>query len=111
MSAIPSFTSSLDAMNVTPGPSAASAAELARRGKTHATAVSFEATFLTSMLQTMFKGVTTSPPFGGGEGEDMWKSFLSEAMAKDMAKRGGIGVSRSVEREMLKLQGLTEAPQ
>jgi peptidoglycan hydrolase FlgJ len=92
----------------TAGPAGASAAELARRGQIHATAQKFEASFLTSMLQTMFQGVTTAPPFGGGPGEDMWKSFLAEAMAKDMARRGGVGVASSVEREMLKLQGLSE---
>jgi len=93
----------------TAGPAATSAAELARRGQIHATAQKFEASFLTSMLQTMFQGVTTAPPFGGGPGEDMWKSFLAEAMAKDMARRGGVGVAASVEREMLKLQGLSDA--
>ncbi|HVN02748.1 MAG TPA: rod-binding protein [Caulobacteraceae bacterium] len=112
MSAIPSFTSPVDPASLTPGPNAMSAAELARRGKTHETAVSFEASFLSTVLQTMFQGVdTSSPPFGGGPGEDMWKSFMAEAMAKDMARRGGIGVSKAVEREMLKLQGLSEAPQ
>ena len=91
---------------------ASSAAELAKRGQIHQTAQNFEASFLTTMLQTMFQSVSTSPPFGGGEGEDMWKSFLGEAMAKQMARRGGIGVSNAVEKEMLKLQGLTEsAPQ
>jgi Rod binding domain-containing protein len=95
----------------TAGPAATSAAELARRGQIHDTAQKFEASFLTSMLQTMFKSVSTAPPFGGGPGEDMWKSFLAEAMAKNMARRGGIGVSASVEREMLKLQGLKDAAQ
>ena len=101
---LPSFDASLASQ----GPAAASAAEMAKRGKAHETAISFEASFLSSMFQTMFKSVTTSAPFGGGEGEDMWKSFLAEQMAKQVAKRGGIGISKSVEREMLKLQGLTE---
>ena len=57
----------------------------------------------------MFASVPTDSEFGGGVGEDMWKSFLAEAVAKTAAKRGGVGVSRAVEREMLKLQGLTEA--
>ncbi|HEX3915977.1 MAG TPA: rod-binding protein [Caulobacteraceae bacterium] len=100
---------SLDVASTTPAPAPTSAAELARRGQIHQTAQKFEASFLTSMVQTMFKSVSTSPPFGGGEGEDMWKSFLAEAMAKQMASRGGVGISNSVEREMLKLQGLTEA--
>jgi Rod binding domain-containing protein len=99
-----------DAALATQGQTATSAAELAKRGKTHQSAVNFEASFLSTMFQTMFKSVPTSAPFGGGEGEEMWKSFLAEQMAKQVAKRGGIGISRSVEREMLKLQGLTETP-
>jgi len=111
MSSISLPPPALDAALASQGQTAVSAAELARRGHTHQTAVSFEASFLSSMFQTMFKSVTTSAPFGGGEGEDMWKSFLAEQMAKQVSKRGGIGISKSIEREMLKLQGLTEAPQ
>lgn len=102
---------SFDASLATPGPTPMSAAELAKRGAAHKSAVSFEASFLSTVFQTMFQSVKTSEPFGGGPGEDMWKSFLAEQMAKQVAKRGGIGVSSSVEREMLKLQGLSETPQ
>jgi flagellar protein FlgJ len=94
----------------TQGVTAANAAELAKRGQIHKTAQGFEASFLTTMFQTLFSSVPTDQTFGGGAGEDMWKGFLAEAMAKETAKRGGIGVSRAVEREMLKLQGLTETP-
>lgn len=108
MSALSVLAPQVDA---TAAPTATSAAELARRGQIHATAQKFEASFLTTVLQTMFQSVSTAPPFGGGEGEDMWKSFLAESMAKSMAQRGGIGVANSVEREMLRLQGLSDAPQ
>ena len=37
----------------------------------------------------------------------MWKSFLTDAMAKQTVKRGGIGLSDTVAKEMLKLQGLS----
>jgi Rod binding domain-containing protein len=84
---------------------AASAAELSRRGHIRQTADKFEASFLSSMLQTMFQGVTTSAPFGGGAGEEMWKSFMAEAMANQIVKAGGVGVSRSVAAEMIRLQG------
>ena len=94
----------------TAAPTATSTAELARRGQIHATAQKFEASFLTTVLQTMFQSVSSAPPFGGGAGEDMWKSFLAEQMAKSMARRGGVGVASSVEREMLRLQGLSDAP-
>jgi flagellar protein FlgJ len=87
-------------------PAATGAAELARRGQIKDTAQKFEATFLSSMLQEMFDGVETSAPFGGGQGEAMFKSFMTDAMAKQMAKGGGIGIAAEVQREMLKMQGL-----
>ena len=86
---------------------AQSTAELAKRGAIKETAKKFEASFLGIMLQQMFEGVDTAAPFGGGPGEAMFKSFMTEAMAKKMADRGGIGIAGAVDREMLKLQGLT----
>ena len=85
---------------------AVSAAELAKRGQIAKTATDFEASFLTSMFETMFAAVPTDSVFGGGPGEEMWKGFLAEAMAKQTAQKGGIGVAAAVQREMLKLQGL-----
>jgi len=82
------------------------AAELAKRGQIHEAAQRFESSFLSTMMQQMFEGVETAAPFGGGPGETMFKSFLTEAMAKQMARAGGVGIAVSVEREMLKLQGL-----
>ena len=83
------------------------AGELAKRGKIAETAQKFESSFLSIMLQQMFEGVETAAPFGGGPGESMFKSFMTEAMANKMTKAGGIGIAASVQREMLKLQGLT----
>ena len=54
-----------------------------------------------------YEGTDTAAPFGGGPGEAMFKSFLSEAMANKIAARGGVGLAASVQREMLKMQGLT----
>ncbi|CAN7243253.1 rod-binding protein [Phenylobacterium sp. LjRoot225] len=85
---------------------AASVAELAKRGQIRETAQKFEATFLSSMMQQMFQDVEVAAPFGGGEGEKMFKSFLTEAMAQKVAKTGGIGIAAQVQREMLKMQGL-----
>jgi Rod binding domain-containing protein len=85
----------------------ANTAELAKRAQIKDTAERFEASFLSSMLQEMFAGLETSGPFGGGQGEEMFRSVLTEAMAKQMAKGGGIGIAAQVQREMLKMQGLT----
>jgi peptidoglycan hydrolase FlgJ len=91
---------------IQPAAGAQSAAELAKRGAIKQTAEKFEASFLSTMLQQMFEGVETPAPFGGGPGEGMFKSFLTEAMAKKMAANGGVGLAASVQREMLKMQGL-----
>jgi flagellar protein FlgJ len=92
-------------MDVATLPSALSP-ELARRADIRETAQKFEASFLAIMLQQMFEGVEPAAPFDGGPGEAMFKSFMTEAMAKQVTKAGGIGVTDTVAREMLKLQGL-----
>jgi Rod binding domain-containing protein len=92
----------------TAGPTAASTAELLRRGKIKETAAKFESSFLSVMMQSMFEGVKTSEPFGGGNGEEMFKSLLTEEMAKQVTKAGGVGLAATVQKEMLKMQGLKE---
>lgn len=84
------------------------AEDLAKRGKIKETAQNFEASFLSVMMQQMFEGVKTAAPFGGGQGEEMFKSVMADAMSKQVAKAGGVGLSHTIEREMLKLQGLKE---
>jgi peptidoglycan hydrolase FlgJ len=103
----------MSALSLPPSALAASAAgspptaeELAKRGQIAKTAQDFEASFLSVMLQSMLKGVEQQAPFGGGTGEEMFKSFMAESMAKQMTKAGGIGLADSVHREMLKMQGL-----
>jgi peptidoglycan hydrolase FlgJ len=75
------------------------------REKIKATAKDFEASFLQVMMSQMFSGVGEGE-FAGGQGATMFKSFLLDSFSKQMARSGGIGISQSVEREMLKLQGL-----
>jgi Rod binding domain-containing protein len=90
----------------TPAAAAPSAAEMAKRGQIKQTSQKFESAFLSVMLQQMFDGTETAAPFGGGVGDQMFKSFLTEAMANKMVANGGIGLAASVQREMLKMQGL-----
>lgn len=68
------------------------------------TAQDFEASYLSQMLKPMFEGLSTEAPFGGGAGEEMWRGFLVEAMAKETAKAGGIGLADKVMSHMLKAQ-------
>ena len=83
------------------------AEQLAKRGQIEKTAKDFEASFLSVMLGQMFKDVGAEAPFSGGHGEAAFKSFLGEAMAKQMVQHGGVGLADRVAKEMLKLQGLS----
>lgn len=89
-----------------PPATAASTAELARSRAKDA-AQKFEGQFLSMMLQQMFAGVKTDGPFGGGFGEEMFRSVMTDAMGKQMARAGGIGLADTIQREILKMQGLT----
>ena len=87
-------------------PAAPSPDQTRKREQIKKTADDFEAAFLTEMLKPMFEGVETSAPFGGGAGEAAFKSFLTEAVAKQMAAAGGVGLADDLQRQMLKMQGL-----
>ncbi len=80
-------------------PTAATSRQNAKLGQ------DFESMCLSQMLAPMFEGLSTDGPFGGGEGEQAMRSFYLDAMAKEMAKRGGVGISNMMQKELLKLQG------
>lgn len=67
-------------------------------------AADFEALFLAQMIEHMFSGVETGGLFGGGPGEDMFRSMLFDEFGKTLAKAGGIGIADAVQREILKTQ-------
>jgi len=74
------------------------------RSKASDAAQKFESQFLSIMFQQMFEGVKTDGPFGGGTGEEMFRSLMTEAMAKQTTKAGGIGLADTIQRELLKMQ-------
>ena len=88
------------------GPAAATPEQKARIAKVSR---DYEQSFLSIMLGAMTKDVKAGS-FGGGEGEDAFKSFLNDAMAKSMTAHGGIGLAPRLEAELLKLQGLSAGP-
>ena len=65
----------------------------------------FEAVTIGQMLQPMFDTVDSAHgAFGGGEGEASWRPMLVDAMAKQMAAHGGIGLAVPVFHQMLEMQ-------
>jgi flagellar protein FlgJ len=66
----------------------------------------FERMFVTEMLQPMFSGIETDGPFGGGQGEDVFRPMLLDQYADAVARGGGVGIADAVLKEILRLQGL-----
>ena len=64
----------------------------------------FEAVFLATMLGPMFEGIETDGPFGGGHGEEVFRSLMLQEYGKVMAKRGGIGLADHIMQSMLAAQ-------
>ncbi len=64
----------------------------------------FEAVFIAQMMAPMFQGLETDELFGGGPGEDVYRSILVEEYGKSIARAGGIGLSDAIQREILRLQ-------
>ena len=91
---------SISADLLAPAPAAPNAASARMRE----TAENFEASFLAQMLKPMFEGLSTDGPFGGGEAEGTWRSFMIDAMAKQTVKAGGIGLADTVVAEMVRMQ-------
>ena len=94
----------IDTLNPVRAPSAVTARTPAEIRKT---AEDFEAAFLSSMLQPIFNQLPTDGMFGGGQGEQAFKSLMVDAMARQMARAGGVGLSDAVARQMLIMQGLS----
>lgn len=66
-------------------------------------AQTFESMFLSQMLSHMHTP-EADPMFGGGPGEEMFQSMLTEEYGKAMAQRGGIGIAAAIERYLLEFQ-------
>lgn len=63
------------------------------------TAKSFEASFLTPMLDEMLR--TAGPAtFGAGQAEEVWRSFFASAIAEEIAEGGSTGIAQSLAQQM-----------
>ena len=88
-----------------PAAKAAAAIEDGRDPRTWEAAKEFEAQFVSTLFQSMFKGLEDQESaFGGGPGETMFSSLLVDQYGQQMAKSGGIGLADRVMSEMLKMQ-------
>ncbi|HEY0833387.1 MAG TPA: rod-binding protein [Azospirillum sp.] len=67
----------------------------------------FEEMFVGQMLTPLFEGVEVDDTFGGGHGEEMFRSMLTQEYAKQVNRRGGFGIADSVYRELLRAQEMS----
>lgn len=87
-----------------------SAKSLANAAAAHKSATSFEEMFISQLLQNMPSGTDPNGPFGGGQAEEMYQSMMNDQYAKAITKRGGIGLSDTLQREILKMQEVGHVP-
>lgn len=64
----------------------------------------FEAVFISQMLEHMFAGIRTDGPFGGGHGEEMFRSMMLTEYGQMISQSGGVGIADQVMAEILRLQ-------
>lgn len=64
----------------------------------------FESMFLSQMFGHMFKGIKSDGLMGGGNGESIFRDMLVQEYGNQVSTAGGIGLSDSIERQLLALQ-------
>lgn len=64
----------------------------------------FEAMFMTQMLSPMWEGIEPDETFGGGSGEQVFRTFMMQEYGRLAAKSGTLGISDDVQRAMLEFQ-------
>ena len=73
-------------------------------------AQNFEALYMNEMMSYMFEGIETDGPFGGGRGEEIFRSLMIEQYGKKIAASGQTGISATLATEMLKMQEIQQNP-
>lgn len=68
------------------------------------TAREFEAMFVSEMMAHMFEGLDADPMFGGGQGEEMFRSMLVQEYGKLAAQGPGLGISGQIKSMMIEMQ-------
>jgi Rod binding domain-containing protein len=89
---------------IPPSPTAPRASAGAPPATLRRLATEFEAQAIAAMFQPVFAAIPTDGPFGGGAAEGQWRPMLVDAMAREMARAGGIGLGQAVFRELLRAQ-------
>jgi peptidoglycan hydrolase FlgJ len=79
------------------------------KAKAKAASEKFESMFLSSMFQEMYAGLDGDGPFGGKGSLKIWRSFMTDQIAKSFANAGGIGLAPQVYAALLRHQGISSS--
>ncbi|MBE7732103.1 rod-binding protein [Devosia faecipullorum] len=74
-----------------------------------AQAEEMEGVFLNMLTKQMFSGLKSDENFGGGFGEETWRSMQAEELANTMARNGGVGIADQLLGEMIAAQEAANA--
>ena len=69
----------------------------------------YEGVFLSQMMSHMYDTVPVDPMFGGGAGEQAFRSLLINEYGKKMAAAGGVGLAAAMKKQLLAAQEQTNA--
>ena len=88
---------------ITPGPAATTAAtanaevSAADRARNERLGREFETVFLSQFVDEMMSTIDYGPA-SGGQGAEIWRSFMSQALAEKLAESGGLGLGANIEQ-------------
>jgi flagellar protein FlgJ len=87
-------------MEITP----ALPAKASNAPQVQAAAKQFESMFMSEMLNHMYEGVETDGPFGGGHGEEVFRSMMIQEYGNIITNSKQFKLSDQISREMLRMQ-------
>lgn len=70
-----------------------------------------EGVFLNLLTKEMFATAKSDNGFGGGFGEETWRSMQAEQLANAMAQNGGLGIADQVLGDMIAMQEAAQQTQ
>jgi peptidoglycan hydrolase FlgJ len=70
-----------------------------------AAAQDFETVYVADAFKDMFKDISVDPLTGtSNTSNETWRDMLIDSYAKDMVKKGGIGIAKGIADELIKIQ-------
>lgn len=76
----------------------------ANQGSVDKVSQQFASLVITQFLNIAYEGLPVDPNFGGGHGEETWRSMLLDEYGKKIGSAGGLGLADMVKRQLLKTQ-------